>query len=830
MPERSVYLHDIPLDEARAHLNAALQAADRWEPLPGETVPLSEALGRVTAEPVWARVSAPHYHASAMDGYAVRARDTQLATETNPVALHLVEDALEVERAQRPAQAVNTGHAMPAWANAVIMVEHVQPGEVEDELIIRASVAPWQHVRPLGEDMVATELVLPANHTIRPVDLGALAGSGHAGVSVRRRPRVAVIPTGSELVSVEQAARGMQPGQIVEFNSLVLAAQVEAWGGQATRWPIVPDAFEAIQAAVAEAARTHDLVLVNAGSSAGTEDYTVHVIDALGTVLVHGIAVRPGHPVIFGMVGGKQASPPDPLSTSGEGEAHTPRTGALWGKLKQLARQNRREPTSSENRLWESLRERQLDDLKFRRQHVIDRFIVDFYCPEYGLIVEVDGPIHEYTAEEDAIRQEYLESLGMHVLRVTSEDVTNRLDAVHERIRQTVSSLSPSPPVERGPGGEAVFPAISDSLDVSPQAKLQGTDYRSVPVIGVPGYPVSAALTGEIFVEPLISRWLGRPPAEPLALDALVSRKVMSPTGDDEYMRVTVGKVGDRVIATPLSRGAGVISSLVRADGIVLIPRFSEGLEAGQPVTVHLYRHPAEIERTIVHIGSHDMTLDLLAQFIAERAPGYRLSSANVGSLGGLVALKRGETHLAGSHLLDPESGDYNWKYIDQYLPDREVVLVTLVRREQGLIVAAGNPQGIDSLDDLTREDVLYVNRQRGAGTRLLLDYELGQRGIDAAQVAGYDREEYTHLAVAAAVQSGTASCGMGVRAAARALELDFVPVGWERYDLVLPRDTYQSDLLRPLLDLLHDDDFRAAVSALPGYDVDLMGTVQAHP
>jgi putative molybdopterin biosynthesis protein len=357
---------------------------------------------------------------------------------------------------------------------------------------------------------------------------------------------------------------------------------------------------------------------------------------------------------------------------------------------------------------------------------------------------------------------------------------------------------------------------------------ILGTINAQTPVIGVPGYPVSAALTGEIFVEPLIRRWLGRPPAEPPTLRAVVSRKIMSPTGDDDFVRVTVGQVGERVIATPLARGAGVITSLVRADGIIRIPRFSEGLEAGAEVMVHLYRQPGEIARTVAAIGSHDMTLDLLAQFLAERAPGFRLASANVGSLGGLVALKRGEAHFAGSHLLDPETGEYNWKYIDQYLPGRDVALVTLVHREQGLIVAAGNPKEIGGFEDLARGDVQFANRQRGAGTRLLLDFELGRRGIEAARVQGYDREEYTHLAVAAAVASRTADTGLAVRAAARALALDFVSVGWERYDLVIPREYYEGALLAPVLALLRDEAFRAAVSDLPGYDVREMGNIVA--
>lgn len=657
--DRDVYLHDIPLDRAWSRFKAALEAASRWEPLPGESVPVAEALGRVTAEPVWARLSSPHYHASAMDGFAVRGQDTAGATETRPVHLEIVELATveDPDGVPRSAQPVDTGQPLPLWADAVVMVENAQLLGADgaptaclpaSSVEIRASAPPWQHVRPMGEDMVATELVLPANHTLRPVDLGAIAGSRHSAVMVRRKPRVAVLPTGSELVSWDREEQP-RPGEIIEYNSIVLAAQVTAWGGQPTRWPIVADDFDAIRAAVAEAAATHDLVLVNAGSSAGTRDYTAAVVADLGELLVHGVAVRPGHPVILGLVG-------------------------------------------------------------------------------------------------------------------------------------------------------------------------------ETPVLGVPGYPVSAALTGEIFVEPLLARWLGRPPAEPSCQEAIISRKVLSPMGDDEFLRVAVGQVGERVVATPLGRGAGTITSLVRADGIVRIPRFCEGLEAGEAVTVQLYRSPRSIASTIVATGSHDLALDLLAQYLAERAPGMRLTSANVGSLGGLVALRRGEAHLAGSHLLDPATGEYNRAYVERYLPGREVVLVTLVEREQGFIVATGNPAGLSGWDDLRRRELRYVNRQRGAGTRVLLDYELERRGIMPEDVSGYERQEYTHLAVAAAVASGTADYGLGIRAAANALELGFVPLTSERYELVIPRQHHESELLRPLLELLFDEAFRSAVAAMPGYDASRMG------
>lgn len=668
--KRHVYLEDIPLDEAQAAFQAALQAAGWWQPLASETVSVAQANGRITATAIWAKISSPHYHASAMDGYAIRAQDSERATETQPLQFSLVEDWESTPTEPRPIRPVNTGQPLPPWANAVVMIEHTQQVELTNGrtgIEIRASLPPWHHVRPMGEDMVATELVLPANHKLRPVDLGALAGAGHATVTVYRQPRVAIIPTGSELISAESVAESnLQPGQIIEYNSMVLAAQVENWGGLATRLPIVPDEFEAIQKAVQLAAEHHDLILLNAGSSAGSEDYTAHVVQSLGQLLVHGVAVRPGHPVILGMV------------------------------------------------------------------------------------------------ENDSVKDD----------------------------RVTLSS-----------------------------------DHLVTPIIGVPGYPVSAALTGEIFVEPLLARWQGQRPFQPQTISATVTRKVNSHTGDDDFVRVAVGEVNGRFITTPISRGAGVITSLVRADGIVRIPRFSEGVDAGSEETVHLYRDKREIARTILAIGSHDLTLDLIAQFLAEQGD-VRLASANVGSLGGLVALRRGECHIAGSHLLDPQTGVYNQSYVRRYLPNEDVVLLTLVGRAQGWLVPPGNPKKIQGWDAAARNDLQLVNRQRGAGTRVLLDFELEKLGVLPEQVQGYSREEYTHLAVAAAVASGTADFGLGIQAAARALQLDFVPLAHEQYDLIMTQQTYESDRIRPLLALLQNDRFKTAVAALPGYDVSVMGQV----
>jgi putative molybdopterin biosynthesis protein len=641
------------MEEALAAWHAALGNVELLAPLDAESVTLEEACGRVTAQAVWARISSPHYHASAMDGYALDANSSRGASETSPVRLQVGVDAFYVD----------TGDPLPPNTNAVVMIEAVQriegiAGGAAESIEIIAALPPWQHVRAMGEDMVASELVLPANHRLRPQDLGALAGSGHVSVSVYRRPRVAIIPTGTELVL---PGAPLKPGDIIEYNSLVLAAQAQEAGCDVTRYPMHSDDRAAILATVQAALVAHDLVVINAGSSAGSEDFTASIVQEVGTLCVHGIAMRPGHPVILGAA-----------RSEGRGRA----------------------------------------------------------------------------------------------------------------------------------------------------------------LVGVPGYPVSAAMTFDILVKPLLYRWQGQLPPERPVIQATLTRKTVSPMGEDEFLRVAVGKVGARVVATPLAGGAGVITSLVKADGIVTIPRFSEGKHAGDVVDVRLLVEPRSIANTILAIGSHDLTLDLLADLLRRRKPTLRMVSAHVGSYSGLLALQRGEAHLAGSHLLDEETGDYNLGSIDKLLVQHGIhgVLLGFVHRTQGIMVLPGNPREIHTLHDLAREDLLFVNRQRGAGTRVLLDYQLKQQGINPRAIRGYERQEYTHLAVAAAVASGAADCGLGILAAARALGLDFVPLFGERYDLVVPQAHYESDLLAPLLALMRDPaaGFAEAVLALGGYETAQMGEVLA--
>jgi putative molybdopterin biosynthesis protein len=623
----------VPLARALEEWARCRAAAGCPARVPAITAALDDAVGRVTAEPIWATRSSPPFDAAAMDGIALRAADTRGAGETAP--LLLAPDAFAV---------VDTGDPLPEGCDAVVMREHVH--YVDGQAELRAAVAPYQHVRSIGEDISATELLLPAGHRLRAVDVAAAAAAGATEIAVRRAPVVAILPTGDEMRPVGAA---LAPGELLDTNSLMLAAQARAAGCEAVTLPIEPDDPDRIAAAIRGAIGECDLMIVIAGSSAGRDDYTAQLVQRLGALAVHGVAVRPGHPVVLGAI-----------------------------------------------------------------------------------------------------------------------DTT--------------------------------------------------------PVIGAPGYPVSAALTFDIFAAPLLAELEGAVATLRPQTRARLARKVVSVIGSDDWVRVRLGRVGGGLVASPLPRGAGVLTSLVRADALLVIPTEVEGHHAGEEVDVSLLRSLPEVEGTIVAIGSHDPILDLAASELRTRDPKVTLASSNVGSLGGLIALRDGLCHLAGSHLLEPETGEYTIPYVEQMLAGREIAIVRLVHREQGLIVARGNPLGLAGIADLAQPELRYVNRQRGAGTRVLLDYELQRAGIDAAAFSGYSREEPTHLAVAAAISAGRADCGLGVQAAARAFGLDFVPIAREPYDLVLERATAESERLAPLWALMDTGEFRNAVEALGGYDTSEMG------
>ncbi|MBU2521530.1 MAG: molybdopterin biosynthesis protein [Proteobacteria bacterium] len=638
---RNIYLKMKTLKEARKIL-FDLFSADKV--LPTEFVQAPDSVGRVLAGAVTAKVSSPHFHSCAMDGIAVKAEDTFGANESSPVKLTVGGNAFFV----------NTGNALPENTNAVIMVEYINTID-ENCLEIEAPAYPWQNVRKMGEDIVATELLFPQNHVITPYCLGALLSGGIFSVPVKKKPKVLIIPTGSEIVDWRNAViEDIKPGQALETNSFVLGKLIESCGGSFIRHEIIKDDMEKIKAAVYDAVNSDfDIVLIIGGSSAGSEDYAKSVINDLGEVHVHGVTIMPGKPVIIGSINNKS-------------------------------------------------------------------------------------------------------------------------------------------------------------------------------VFGMPGYQVSSIVAFEQFVKPLICRMLEQPDNERKKIKVELTRKIASKLGVEEFLRVKLGIVGDRIVATPLPRGAGCITTLTKADGIIRIPNHIEGLNNYENVDAELLRPLPFIKNTIVAVGSHDNSLDILADQIRSKHGGITLSSSNVGSMGGLMAIKKGVCHLAGSHLLNAEDGSYNISHIKKYLPDISIRLVNLVFRDQGLIIPHGNPKNIKGIEDIVRDNIVFINRQAGSGTRILLDYRLQQLGIEPLKIRGYENEEYTHMSVAVAVLSGAADFGLGIYAAAKALNLDFIPVVTEQYDLVIPKEHFESKNIRILLETINTTKFKKRVEALGGYHTERTGEIVA--
>lgn len=651
-PKRNVYLQMHSLEEARRMVLAAFGRQAGFDS-GTETVPTPDAVGRVLAEPVTARLSSPNFHAAAMDGIAVKAATTFGAHESRPRKLRVGRDAFWV----------NTGHVMPPDTDAVIMIEHVQILD-ETQVQIEAPVFPWQHVRKMGEDIVATEMLFARRHRVTPYCIGALLSAGVFQVSVVRRPHVLIIPTGSELVDWRTLQAGdLKPGQVIESNGHVLSRLVEAAGGTVRHHPRVGDDIEAIAGTVSGAmSGDYQIVLICGGSSSGSEDFARSAISRLGEVLVHGVTMMPGKPVIVGRIGRK-------------------------------------------------------------------------------------------------------------------------------------------------------------------------------PVFGIPGYPVSAIMAFEQLVQPLLADILGLPEPRRPRDRVELTRKVASKLGVEEFLRVKIGRVGSRLVATPLPRGAGSITSITEADGIVRIPAHMEGLADNTPVEAELLCSPQSIDHTVVVVGSHDNTLDVLADEARAQGADLSLCSSHVGSMGGLMAVKRRGCHMAGVHLLDESDGSYNISYIHRFLAGVPVKLVHLVMRDQGLMVPSGNPKNIQGIEDLVgkedrgesirrRKSIQLINRQGGSGTRILLDYRLKKLGIASDQVVGYDNEAFTHMAVAVAVLSGAADVGLGIYAAAKALGLDFIPVVTEQYDLVFTAEYFESAPVQTLLKVIRSPAFKKRVAALGGYHTKRTGEV----
>ena len=628
------YLTNVPLEQAREEYLKLLTANGYGSE--SETVAVQNACGRITAQAVYAHISAPHYAASAMDGIAVHAKDTFGATETTPVRL-------------TPAQyvVVDTGDPVPEGCDAVIMVEDIVREE-DDTVTIYGAAAPWQHIRQIGEDICAGEMILASHMEVTPAAIGAMIAGGVMRVDVIRKPVIGIIPTGDEIVA---PCADPKPGDILEFNSSIFSAMVEGWGAEAKMYPIVPDRFDAIRDMVAKACDECDIVLLNAGSSAGREDYSVAVVRELGEVLYHGVAIKPGKPAILGCRG-------------------------------------------------------------------------------------------------------------------------------------------------------------------------------KVPILGVPGYPVSGIIVVEELLKPLVNAWHHGSGQTAQIVTATLTRPVVSGLKYEEFVRVRMGYVGDKLTASPLSRGAGVVSSFMKADGILVVPQGTEGYEAGEEVQVRLLCSLEKLKNTLVVIGSHDPLLDEVADMMHVANPSVYMSSSHVGSMGGIMAIRRGEAHAGGCHLLDTETGVYNISFLKKYFPNGGIRLVRCVGRQQGLMVAKGNPLGITSFADIAKEGVRYVNRQKGSGTRVLMDYLCQQNNVDPADIYGYEREELTHTSVAAQIAGGSADAGMGIYSAAQIYGLDFLPICIEEYDLIIPDHAWDLPVVQQLLATLKSDAFKEKMLAMGGYTVDHPGEI----
>jgi len=590
-----------------------------------EMVPLLKSVGRVTAEPIFARYSVPEVHLAAMDGIAVESKDTRGANEQHPVTL-------------KHAVRVNTGNVVPPHYDAVIMIEDVHIDH--ERYTIRKAAPPWQHVRPAGEDIGESEMALPSRHQIRPADLGALAAYGITEVPVLTL-RIGLIPTGSELVSHGNLPA---PGQVVESNTVMAEAMLAALGARCTRYPMVKDDPAQIREVLQRSVEENDLVIISAGSSAGTKDFTADVIADLGEVLVHGVAIKPGKPAIIGRINKK-------------------------------------------------------------------------------------------------------------------------------------------------------------------------------PVIGMPGYPLSALTVLREIVTPLVHQF-GLPVLSFGSMEACFTVSVSKDIGNDEFVLCSLGRVGDRWVLSPLSRGAGVQMSAVRSNAYLKMPAGVEGYEAGTRVTANLTVSPAEAEKALLLTGSHDPLVDYLADLLSQKD--VELHSTHVGSMGGILALKKNECHAAPMHLL-AEDGDYNIPYLQKYLPGKDIVLICVTERQQGIV-------SIKGIDFNELQCHTFVNRQRGSGTRMLLDHLLGKDRIDPSQIQGYEREVTTHLAVALAVKSGEADAGMCVYSAAKALGLRFIPVASERYEIAIRREHLEDPRVSELCETLVSPAFKEILDRLGGYDTRATGVRRELP
>jgi len=615
------YLTNTPLETALSqYLNILKEKNIR---LYEEKIPLTQALGRVSSCAVYAERNNPHYNASAMDGIAVKSTDTIRASELLPAAL--TEEQFKI---------VDTGDPVPNGKDAVVMMEDVV--WKDGSAFLSTPAAQWQHIRQTGEDICAGDMILCSYTRINAYQLAALAASGVREIAVLEKIRITIIPTGDELVTPDITPK---EGEITEFNSIMITAMLKDEACDIRTHEIVRDNRNDLTSALKEALKDSHIILINAGASAGRDDYTALIIAESGEVCFHGLAIKPGKPTILGICG-------------------------------------------------------------------------------------------------------------------------------------------------------------------------------SCAVIGIPGYPVSAAVVIQEIIRHIIHYFLCLSD-KTKRINAVLSRRIVSGLKYEEFLRVRLSKTGDQLTAVPVAGGAGAVTSLSKADALARIGQGCEGLEAGEVLQCELLTDLSEIEDSLVIIGSHDPIIDEISDIMRRRNK-RRISSVHAGSIGGIIAIKRGEAHIAPIHLIDESDGSYNTSYIKKYLSDKKLTIIKGVRRIQGLMTAKGNPHNIKSIKDLIGRQ--YVNRQKSAGTRILFDMLLKKEGINPQDIAGYSNEQFTHTAVAAAVKAGNADAGMGIYSAAARMELDFIEICEEEYDFIIPDEYIGLPAVQEFISILHSDELWERAVRMGGY------------
>ena len=620
------YLNNTPLGEAKEKYLSHLK--ERGFNCKTEAVPSVSAYGRVLAEAVYAKICSPHYNASAMDGIAVKASDTYGANESSLVIL-----------TKEQYTVVDTGDPIPDSADAVIMVEDVT--EIGDSKVsIISAVHPWQNVRQVGEDICMGDMIAPSFTKVTPSLCGAFLAGGVLETKCIKRPVFGIIPTGDEIVSPKE---NPEKGEIIEFNSTIFSAMLNEWSAESKIYPIVKDKKDLLNEVISKASEECDAVLVLAGSSAGKDDYTSTIIEELGEVLFHGLAIKPGKPAVLGRIG-------------------------------------------------------------------------------------------------------------------------------------------------------------------------------NAPVVGLPGYPVSAIVVMREIVRDMIAFLSHKTIRDEEKINAVLGKRIISSLKYREYVRVTLGKIGDSYVAVPLPRGAGIVTSFTKADGIIVVPQNCEGIEQGEAVEVVLVSGNKDIESSVIVTGSHDPIIDEINDLLKIKGYPFSVSSSHVGSMGALNAVKMNQAHLGGIHLLDTETGRYNESYVEKYLDSDSAVLIKGIGRIQGLMVEKGNPKNIKRFDDI--RGLRYANRQLGSGTRILFDYLLKAHNIGKDEIDGYRNEEFTHTAVAAQIAGGNADCGLGIYSAAQMYGLDFIEITVEEYDLIVNSNFIDTPMYNAFMEVFQSDELKKRMMKMGGYKI----------